>query len=115
MGKIDETWDVNDTLNLSVSEGNDLTVLCKGKGKDTPVKCDTDLDGVIDFGTLFTTHTEPKEIIIKNYGQAARRITWFKDKEKEKKKKDKKKEDAKAKDKEEKVLPPVFRVEPENV
>eukprot|EP00931_Biecheleriopsis_adriatica_P045665 TRINITY_DN2614_c0_g1_i1.p1 TRINITY_DN2614_c0_g1~~TRINITY_DN2614_c0_g1_i1.p1 ORF type:complete len:5069 (-),score=1280.39 TRINITY_DN2614_c0_g1_i1:105-14627(-) len=120
--QIDETSTSQDTLNLIVQEGDDLTVQVRGRGTDTPVRCDQELDD-LDFGTLFTTYTEPKEIIIKNWGQQSRRLTWSKDKEKEKKKeKERKEKEAqeaqsgkkkKKKDDEPKEMPPVFRVEPE--
>merc|ERR1712039_188649 len=83
--KIDEVSTSTDTMNLIVTEGSDLSVQVRGKGIQTPVKCDQDLD-LIDFGTNFTTQTDTREIIIKNFGQYARRITWIKDKEEEKKK-----------------------------
>merc|ERR1712039_472952 len=46
--KIDEASNSTDTMNLIVTEGNDLTVQVRGKGIQTPVKCDQDLD-LIDF------------------------------------------------------------------
>jgi len=41
----------------------DLAVTVTGKGVETPVTCDQDLE-LIDFGTIFTTHTEPREIVV---------------------------------------------------
>eukprot|EP00930_Biecheleria_cincta_P015308 TRINITY_DN12810_c0_g1_i1.p1 TRINITY_DN12810_c0_g1~~TRINITY_DN12810_c0_g1_i1.p1 ORF type:complete len:5041 (+),score=1000.88 TRINITY_DN12810_c0_g1_i1:126-15248(+) len=123
--KIDETATSVDYLNLIVNEGEDLTVQVRGKGAGTPVKCALE-EGIdsLDFETLFTTHTESKEIIINNWGRAYRRLTWSKDKEKEKKKEKERKEreaqeaqSGKKKKKQEDPddLPPVFRVEPESV
>ena len=77
-------------MNLIVCEGQDLTVTMTGKGVETPVTCDQDME-LIDFGTIFTTHTEPREIIIKNHGQQARRIAWSREGDK-KSKKEKEKE-----------------------
>merc|ERR1711879_921476 len=82
---IDETTLATDMLNLVVAEGQDLAVQVRGKGVQTPVKCDQDLT-LIDFGTNFTTQTDTREIVIKNFGQYTRRITWTKDKEEEKRK-----------------------------
>lgn len=107
--KIDEATPAQDVLNLVVQESSPLTVQVRGRGIDTPVVSEEPLDHV-DFGTLFTTHTGPREIVIRNYGQMARRIVWVREKEKT----DKKKEAAEVKEKSERP-PPVFRVEPENV
>lgn len=108
--KIDEANTSTDTLNLIVCESNPLTVQVRGKGIDTPVVTEDNLEH-LDFGTLFTTHTEPKEIIIKNWGQNARRITWFREKDK-----NEKKGAAGKNQKDEGDKPPnIFRVEPENV
>jgi hypothetical protein len=109
--RIDEIGNAQDIMNLVVNEGNDLSVQVRGKGVDTPVKCDHPLD-LIDFSTLFTTQTESRDIVIKNHGTQARRITWYKDKDK-KDKKDKK--DAQPTKQDPSLGAPVFRVEPENV
>jgi adenylate kinase family enzyme len=104
--KIDEAKAEQDILNLIVSESHPQTVTVKAKGVDTPVVSEEQLE-VIDFETLFTTHLEPREVVIKNFGQCARRITWFREKEKGEKKDKNKQEVDKP--------PPIFRVEPENV
>ena len=57
-------------------ESAPLTVAVRGKGIDTPVKSEElmECEEIIDFETLFTTHVEPREIVIKNLGQFARSI-----------------------------------------
>jgi hydrocephalus-inducing protein len=105
---IDECCVAQDVLNLVVNEGDDLSVNLKGKGIDTPIRCDHPLDSV-DFGMMFTTHQQPKDIVIRNHGKYPRTITWVREKEK----KDKKEDNKKAPADPEKVLPPVFRVDPE--
>ncbi|CAK0791290.1 unnamed protein product [Prorocentrum cordatum] len=107
--KIDETCPVKDILNLIVSEGNDLTVEMRGKGTETPIQSEQPLD-LIDFGTIFTTHQEPRDIVIRNYGQVARRLTWIKEKEK---KKESEPEPNKKVKVQEKIQ--AFKVEPESV
>ena len=74
---MDETCQAVDTLNLIVSEGDDLTVQVRAKGggsaSDTPVTCEEvrrpkgggrwpeELD-FLDFGTIFTTQTCSREV-----------------------------------------------------
>merc|ERR1712060_568968 len=57
--EIDECCAMQDTLNLIVQEGEDLTVQVKGRGIDTPVRWEPETD-FIDFGTQFTTRTEAR-------------------------------------------------------
>lgn len=79
--RVDECAPCSDILNLVVAEGNDLTVNLKGKGTYTPIRCEQDLE-LVDFGKTFTTHTESRDIVIRNYGQYARRISWIREKPK---------------------------------
>ncbi|CAK0891641.1 unnamed protein product, partial [Prorocentrum cordatum] len=83
----------------------------RGKGTETPIQSEQPLD-LIDFGTLFTTHHEPRDIVIRNYGQIARRLTWLREKEKKKEPEPEPNKKGKAKV-QEKIQ--AFRVEPESV
>jgi hypothetical protein len=106
---IDEATTAQDTLNLIVCESNPLTVQVKAKGVETPVYSEelSQCNEIIDFETLFTTHQEPREIVIKNMGQFSRRISWVRESAKGEKK-DKKNEAIEK-------PPPIFRVDPENI
>eukprot|EP00971_Amphidinium_carterae_P108412 2146669-Amphidinium_carterae.1 len=108
--RIDETSAVQDWLHLVVHEGTDLQVQVKGKGTETPVVCDQDL-GCVDFGTLFTTHQMSHEVLVKNYGRCARRISWQREKDPKESKRV-----ALLSPEEQAALPPtpvIFRVDPE--
>eukprot|EP00435_Cladocopium_sp_Y103_P009743 s813_g2.t1 len=114
--RMDETCTAVDTLNLIVSEGDDLTVQVRCKGgataSDTPVTCDEELE-FLDFGTIFTTQTCSREVVVKNHGQFGRRLAWAKEKEKDKKKNEKKEDLSMRRKKPQDEGVTIFRVEPE--
>eukprot|EP00916_Digyalum_oweni_P018714 GHVL01031292.1.p1 GENE.GHVL01031292.1~~GHVL01031292.1.p1 ORF type:complete len:1673 (+),score=501.02 GHVL01031292.1:423-5441(+) len=71
----DETVKIKDILVIFVEDSENITVklICTGGG--SCIKCSDDLDNV-DFGFLQLNQEYAKEIILENFGQKNRKITW---------------------------------------